>query len=56
MALSFSYCVPFISTRTAPGVSSSTPLPDLRLLIEFFGAELALAFDGVKFVCYRQCV
>lgn len=51
MALSFSYCVPFISTCTARGVSSTpTPLPHLGLLIEFSGAELALAFDGLKFV------
>ena len=56
MVLSFSYCVPVILTRTAPGVSSTPPLPRLRLLIEFSGAELALAFDGLKFVCYRQCV
>ena len=56
LVLSFSYCVPVILTRTAPGVSSTPPLPHLRLLIEFSGAELALAFDGLKFVCYRQCV
>lgn len=57
MALSFSYCVAFISTCTARGVSSTpTPLPHLGLLIEFSGAELALAFDGLKFVCYRRYI
>lgn len=48
MVLSFSYCVPVISTRTAPGVSSTPPLPHLRLLIEFSGAELALALMALS--------